>query len=239
MRRFHLPKAAKIALFSVIGIGLAFVALMGFAHTKAGRPLLALMGRHGVMKGKCPLGYDVAQTPEQKEAARQRFAAVHHGDTRAVARPALGFVLDRTTRDDVLAWAKAHAVSCTIPKSGADLDCSNVPDALLPDADRGAFVRNLWLYFGEKDTLISVIAVRRDKSAEAISRTFGNVSVDLSKEAGPPATVDGDASASRLSSGLLQQASIEYRFRNYYALARATNMGDGYVLTEEYRSLPD
>ena len=43
----------------------------------------------------------------------------------------------------------------------------------------------------------------------------------------------------RISGGSLKQASAEYRFRDYYALARATNMGQGFALTEEYRSLPE
>ena len=40
-----------------------------------------------------------------------------------------------------------------------------------------------------------------------------------------------------ITSGLLRQASAEYRFRDYYAIARATNLGDEYVLTEEYHAL--
>ena len=239
MRRLLNSRSAKIAIGSAFALALAFVAIVGFAHTKAGRPLLALLGRHGVAKVGCPLGYDVAATPLEREAARQRFAGAHQGVARAAARPALGFALDVTTRADVIAWAASSGVTCAKPRSGADLACTGVPDALLPEASRGVGVQSLWLDFGAKDTLISVIAVRRDASAAAISRAFGAVTGDLAKEAGPATSADGDAAALRLSSGLLQQASAEYRFRNYYALTRATNMGDGFVLTEEYRSLPD
>ena len=42
-----------------------------------------------------------------------------------------------------------------------------------------------------------------------------------------------------LTQGALRQASAEFRFRDYYALARATNLGQSFVLTEEYRALPD
>ena len=239
MRRFEIPRFVKTTIGSAVALAFAFFAIVGFAHTKAGRPLLAMMGRHGGAKVGCPLGYDVAATPQEKEAARQRFASAHHGDARASGRPALGFTLDVTTRADVMVWAASNGVTCKKPRSGADLDCAGVPDALLPEASRGVGVRNLWLDFGAKDTLISVIAVRRDASADVISATFGAVTDDLAKEAGPASSVDGEATALRLSSGLLQQASAEYRFRNYYALTRATNMGDGFVLTEEYRSLPD
>ncbi len=239
MRRFKLLRFLRISLLSLVGLAVVFTAVVGFAHTKAGRPLLALMG-HGAKKGgACPLGFDVAASPEQKEAARLRFAADHRGEGHAAGRPALGFILDETTRDDVVAWAREHHVTCTTPRSGADLDCVNVPDTLLPDAARGAPVRDMRLVFGKRSTLISVVAVRRDSSAAAISSTFRAVTVDLAREAGPPASQEGDAGPARLSAGLLRQASAEYRFTNYYALARATNMGDGFVLTEEYRSLPD
>ena len=239
MRSFRIPRAAKISIGSVLGLAMALFALVGFAHTKAGRPLLAMMGRHGGAKVGCPLGYDVAATPQQKEAARERFASAHRGEGLATARPALGFSLDVTTRADVMAWASANGVACQKPRAGADLDCAGVPDAALPEEFRGVGVQSLWLDFGAKDTLISVTAIRRDASAALISATFGAVTLDLAKEAGPAASAEGDGSAARLSSGLLQQASAEYRFRNYYALTRATNMGDAFVLTEEYRSLPN
>ena len=49
----------------------------------------------------------------------------------------------------------------------------------------------------------------------------------------------GDSAPSSLAAGLLRQASAEFRFSDYYAIARVTNMGDGFMLTEEYRSLVD
>jgi hypothetical protein len=239
MRRFKIPRAAKISMGSLLGLAAVLFALVAFAHTKAGRPLLAMMGRHGGAKVGCPLGYDVTATPQQRESARQRFALLHPGEGIATGRPALGFTLDVTTRADVLAWASSHGVTCQKPKGGADLDCTDVPSDALPEELRGVSLRSLWLDFGARETLISVVAVRRDASAKAISAAFGAVTLDLAKEAGPPSSVDGEGSATRLSSGLLQQASAEYRFRNYYALTRATNMGDAFVLTEEYRSLPN
>lgn len=231
---------AKRAALGVTFAGVAFTGVMGFAHTKPGRPLLAWMGVHGAKKvASCPLGFDVAQTPEQKEGARRSFASTHHGAERASERPALGFLLDKTTKGDVSAWAIANGVRCVRPKSGPDLDCADVPSAVLPEAFRGAEVRSVWLNFGAEDRLISIIAVRRTREAGVLSATFSTVTAEIAREAGPASSTQGDASAEVLASGALRQASAEYRFRNYYALARATNMGDGFVLTEEYRSLPD
>ncbi len=40
-----------------------------------------------------------------------------------------------------------------------------------------------------------------------------------------------------LASGAFRQATRDYRFADYRALVRATNLGDGYVLTESYTAL--
>ena len=137
------------------------------------------------------------------------------------------------------AWALAHGVVCKVPRSGPDLDCADVPDAALPSAYRGAPILSLWLSFGASGALASVVVVRRSPEAATISATFEAVTSTLAREAGPATVVEGNPRASRLSVGLLRQSSAEYRFRDYYAVARATNMGDGFALTEEYRALPD
>jgi hypothetical protein len=180
--------------------------------------------------GACPFGFDQKATPEAREAARAAFARSHRGEARAAARPALGLALDRTTRADVTAWATAHGAHCESPKAGPDLECSAIADPLLP-------IERLWLGFGANGTLISAIAVRRAPTAGAMKIAFDALTRALEEDAGPASSSDGDSA--HLANGPLQQASAEFRFSNYYALARATNMGDGLTLTEEYRSLPD
>ena len=122
MRRF-----VKRALAAVVGLLVVFTVVVGFAHTRAGRPLLAFMAFGKAKGGACPLGYDVAQTPAQKESSRRAFAASHGAAERAAARPALGFDLDRTTRADVRAWASAHGIACKEGRTGPDLDCAGRP----------------------------------------------------------------------------------------------------------------
>jgi hypothetical protein len=241
MPRSQLIRIAKRSVVWALGLSFVFVALVGFAHTKAGRPILAVLGTFGgkARVGGCPLGFDVAGTPEQKEAARAAFASTHRGAEAAVERPALGFVLDQTTREDVVAWGAAHGVTCAKPLSNVDLDCKNVPPDVLPAPFGSIGARDLWFTFGGKGALVSVVAIRRDRQAQAISTTYTAVTRAISEEAGQAAASQGDGSVAQLSSGLLQQASAEYKFRNYYAVARASNMGDGYVMTEEYRSLPN
>lgn len=236
-----LSRTVRRALGSTLGVLVLGTALMGYAHTPAGRPLLQWMGLS--MKaagggGGCPLGYDVKASPEQKEAARQGFAAAHRGTLPARARPALGFTLDGTTRRQVLAWAEAHGVQCTVPRSGADLECEQVPASLLSDPGRQVAIRTLWLTFGAGGTLVSAIAVSRAPEAALIGATYAAVTQGLTQQAGAPTQQDTGRDATWLSQGLLRQTSAEYRFQDFYALARATNMGDGFVITEEYRSLP-
>ena len=233
-------RTVKLALGFVFGLGVLFTGVMGFAHTRPGQPLLRLLGRvYSPSSASCPLGYDKQATPEQKDAARKRFADAHPGATVAAGRPALGFVFDKTTREDVLAWSKANHVECTAPGTGNDLECKRVPSGLLPQGFGGVGLSSLWLNFGGDNTLTSLTTVRRDSSAERISSAFRDVNDSLAHAAGAAAKVTGNAEPAELSLGLLRQASAEYEFRNYYAAARATNMGDAFLMTEEYRSLPN
>jgi hypothetical protein len=243
------PRASRALRASATAgllFGVSFVGIVGFAHTEPGRPLLAVMGHllgksSVAREGRCPLGYDVKADPVAKEAARRQFAATHAGRERVRARPALGFQLDETTRADVMRWAARESVKCVVPKTGSDLDCSDVPADALPGRGSGPAFHSLWFTFGARDCLISAVGVRRDPRVEEVSTTFERVTLRISLAAGPPTTVQGDPTPPALSSGALYQASAEYRFVDYFAVARATNLGpaQGFVLTEEYRSLPE
>lgn len=242
MRRLRPWKVVKIATSSLVAAALVSTGIIGFAHTKSGRPVLAWMGKHGIMpgaKGGCPLGYDKQATPEQKEIARRNFAVLHGAEGAAAARPALGFVLDQTTRADVNAWATKNGVTCAAGGKQADLVCSEVPVGALPAPVGAVGMHGIWFNFGPNDALVSVISFRRDKSVDAISSTLHAVEDEVTREAGPAAKIGGDGSPTELETGMLAQSFAEYRFKNYYAVARATNMGADYVLTEEYRALPN
>ncbi|MGE6757184.1 hypothetical protein ACQKGO_04145 [Corallococcus interemptor] len=241
MTRIVLPRAVRRVLVSTVGVGVLFTAVMGFAHTPSGRPLLKWMGMsmpQAASAAGCPLGYDAKQSPEQKEAARMHFAAAHRGESPAQARPALGFDLEQTARESLLAWAREHGVKCSVPRSQGDLDCEEVPAALFPGLKRQAAIRNMWVTFGADDRLVSLVAVSRALDPAPISATFRAANATLVTLAGPPLKRDGEGSVEELAQGLLRQASAEYRFQDFYALTRVTNMGDGFVLTEEYRALP-
>ena len=211
------------------------VGMVGFAHTAAGRPLFGALVR--VAHGGCPFGYDRALSPAQRERAQLEFAINHRGERRARSRPALGFLLDRTTRSEVVATLAAHGVACVAGKGMSDLTCTDVPSQALPNATGPA--RNLWFTFGVREQLLSVVALSRASEADLISETFVATRSTLDDRAGAVTKTEGDSDPRALAQGALRQASAEFRFRDYYALTRATNLGQSFVLTEEYRSLPD
>lgn len=214
------------------------VGVVGFAHSRAGRPLLVAMGHAFAGKASCPLGYDSAAGPAAHEAARARFAASHRGAVPAATRPALGFALDETLRSAVVGEMAAHGVSCKPGRAG-DLVCEHVPADLSVDGTATSVDRELWLTFGARDQLLSIVALSRSAVPGAISAAFSAVTNLVTGAAGQPSSITGDSAAEALASGSLRQASAEFRFTNYYALARATNLGNGFLLTEEYRSLTD
>jgi hypothetical protein len=97
----------------------------------------------------------------------------------------------------------------------------------------------VWFTFGDRNQLITVISLSRDARPEPVSAAFSSVTAELRRAAGPGSGIVGDSAPAWLAAGLLRQASAEFRFSDYYAIARVTNLGDGFLLTEEYRSLVD
>jgi len=222
----------------VSGCVVLLIGVIGFAHTPAGRPLLGAMGR-AFRKGACPLGYDRAATPQAREQMRASFARSHRGQLVAESRPALGFELDRTSRAEVLSFMAARGVTCQPATAMADLICPAVPGGVLAADFQLGRSLELWFNFGTGDKLIAVIATSREADARQISAAFSKVTDKLAREAGPATKVSGKGDAPSLAAGTLRQASSEFAFADYYALARATNMGRDFMLTEEYRSLPN
>jgi hypothetical protein len=232
-----MKRALARALAVGIGTTALFASAVGFSRTSTGHALF--VGVIRMAHGGCPFGYDKPMSSAERERAALNFATTHRGTQRAAARPALGFTLDQTTREQVLATMAEHGVQCTSSLGLADLTCDGVPSAVLKGAPVEAAARNLWFTFGDQQRLLSVVAISRDPRAAAISNVFSETERALDAQAGTATQTHGDAAAETLSRGTLSQASAEFRFRDYYAVTRATNMGNGFVFTEEYRSLPD
>jgi hypothetical protein len=232
-----MKRALARALAIGVGTTTLLLAVIGFGRTSTARPLLLAATR--VAHGGCPFGYDKPMPPAERERARLGFAATHRGELRAASRPALGFTLDHTTRAEVVAQMAEHGIRCVAAKGLSDLTCNQVPSAALEGTTPYAPPRNLWLTFGTKAQLLSVIAVSRAPEAQPISDAFVATRSTLDRHAGAATQISGDANSRVLAAGLLHQASAEFRFSNYYAVTRATNLGKSFMFSEEYRSLPD
>lgn len=213
--------------------------LIAFAHTPAARPLLAAIGRLPGGHAGCPLGYDRPATGAQRERIRRNLSANLRGARPAARRPALVFDLDLTREADVVAFMKGRGIACHPGSGMADLVCDGVPGRVLGSREVAGVDRNLWFTFGDGHRLVSLVAVSKTSAPGPISDGYQAATREIAERVGQPSTVSGDADSSFLSGGALRQASAEFRFSNYYASARATNLGNGFLLTEEYRALVD
>ncbi len=214
------------------GLAAAFTIVMVVIHVPIVRNWLASRGHHGA--GLCPLGYGTTGT---SVAARARANAAQRGTAVAKARPALGFTLDETTAADLKQWAATHGITCTSAHGAHLVECHDVPGSLTGGQDLAA--TSVWFQLGPTGTLSAIRTVRRAANPAAVSAAFSGIERELTSQAGSAATRSGTASPEVLARAALRQAAVEYRFTNYHAAVRATNLGDGFALTEDYSSLLD
>ena len=237
-QRFALTTAAALA-----GVG---IALMGIAHTPAGRPLLDLLAHSGLVHlagGRtdgCPFGFDRQASADDRDRTIRAFAQAHAGSVRASARPAGGFRLETSTRPELLEWARNNRVDCHPKSAGDDLECRAIPVGLLAQAGAASSgtVEMAWLSFDGSQRLAKVVMVQHLPDARSAWAMLSKLTSDLARQAGHAPQASGESSAAGLAAGLLRQTSAELRCRDYYVLARATNFGSSFLLTQEYRALP-
>lgn len=183
-------------------------------------PVMHWLGAHGHHgAGVCPLGYG-------KPAQHVAVAPVRDG----VARPALGFTLGVTTAAEVERWGLLHGIQCT--ESRGNVTCAGVPSELLGDV--AAPPASLRFSLDTAGTIRALQVTRRGPEVATIASAFDQLSRELSAARGAPTKQSGSALPSELSRGALRQAMVEYKRGDYRAVVRATNMGDGFVLTEQY-----
>ena len=178
--------------------------------------------------GACPFGYDQPRTA----AATARAPRV---GSLAPARPALGFTLSATTRDEVLAWARRHDVHCTARHKSRALECTDVPSALLAQHGARLTGTTTWFELDERDTIITIKTVRRADAVDPIATAFTATESTLRARMGAPTSARG--TTDELALGAFRQAMVEHVYADYRAQIRATNMGNGYILTESYTAL--
>lgn len=224
-------RAAKRVVYAVIASSVVVFAVGAVHGAMVSQGLIARSNEDG-----CPLGYGRDQTPEQRVRSEARAHAKRRGEGSASARPALGFALDAATAVDIDAWARRLKLVCRSGHAGLTVACENIRGT---SAEELEGIESLWFAFGGKGTLTSVKALRRSATADAVWQDYSKTVSELTRQAGKPVRASGLQSADDLSRNLLGQAAAEYRFEDYYAVVRATNMGGGFTLTEEYATLVD
>lgn len=225
-----IPRRLVRAAIAIAGLGLAFVGVVGFAHTPAGRPLLRYLPGMG---SSCPM--PTAMAADERDRLRGELLAGVRGEAHATSRAALRFELGMTSRADVDAWARAHAIACAADRN-ATLRCADVPADALGTAlrsDELAFV------FDAQDRLVALDSSSRVRDAETAARFASQRTAELRARLGDPSTVAGEPTAAFVGRGPLTQVSAEFRRAELRAKVVATNLGHGrYTVRELYQALP-
>ncbi len=209
-------KATKVVLGGT-GVVLALALVI---HLPPIKHWLGAHGHHGA--GVCPLGYGV-------QAHHVAATGTRHDRT---VRAALGFELGQTTATDVEQWGLLHGVVCAQRHGGLEVTCEGIASSALGDVT--APPAALTFSIDRAGAVRSIQVTRRGNDAVAITTAFDGLSQELAAVHGAPTKRTGIATPEDLSRGALRQAMVEFRQPDYHAVLRATNMGDGYVLTESY-----
>jgi hypothetical protein len=172
-------------------------------------------------------------TPANRDQAR-RLAAAGQGDAhRAPSRPAFGFLLDRTTLDEVRAWAQRARLECDDARANV-VTCAHVP------ASTG-IVDELTMAFDASGRLVNVTTYRTHLDAEAGAAMARSIAASLASELGPPTRSAGPFGGAELATpGVAGLSTISYRFADYIADVTVMNLAHtGVSLREHYMSAAD
>lgn len=178
----------------------------------------------------CPFGADRDPgTPQQRDANRHAALQRLKGDGAAPSRPAGEFALGRTTRADLLAWARGRGTSCRPGRDRRGLQC---------DVDRSSARSVIYADFDRADVMVGMMSMTYSRDAEAASAGLASARAALQGVVGAPTRKSGDATAAYLAARPLRQARAEYRRANYFASLSATNLGpSGYLVSQVYQAL--
>ena len=209
-------------------LGVLAVAVIGFAHTEHGRPLLQYIPGMGA----CPL--DAAQlTAEHRTRVRDELLAPLAGDQSAASRRVLGFELGRTTADDVSAWAALHGISCA-PARKLALRCMTVPAST---TGQSTAFDEISFDFDVDGRLVMVEGSASLQDATLAADYVATRDVALRDQLGEPTTSRGAARAETVTVGLLSQMEREFRSSDVRATVVATNRGQGRFTIREFHQL--
>ncbi len=199
------PRRKKILIGASVALGL-FSAFTFAVHLRFVQVAMGWTNPDGT--GACPFGYDAPRAASARPSG-------------AAAVDVFGIALGSASRSDVLAWAREHKATCT--QRRAELECANVT------LDSGA--TTLWFELDRAGAVSAVKISRRSTDLATITTAFADTEQRLTAR-GPAHASSG--STADLPIGAFHQAMREFRSDGYRAVVRATNMGDGYLLTERH-----
>lgn len=227
MNRHPIRRWALRAFLGAATLAALGVAVIGFAHTEPGRPLL----RYIPGMGACPL--DAPLTAADRTRVRQQVLAPLAGEHPAASRKVLTFELGRTTRADVTAWAAAHAIACQ-PGRKLALRCLSVPSSAL---DQVTAFDEVSFDFGPDDQLTTLDGSSSLDDAALAADFVATRDRTLRDQLGAPTTVRGEANAETVNVGPLSQISREFRFSDVHTRVIATNSSRGKFAVREFHQL--
>ncbi|HVJ21322.1 MAG TPA: hypothetical protein VM686_38185 [Polyangiaceae bacterium] len=209
-------KAASWAM----GAAAALTALIGFAHTPQGRPLLVWLG---AVPG-CPLLAN--SDPADIEARRLVWATARNaGESAAPARPALGFELGVSRRDQVRTELERRGRAARAAHRDTALECDEVDGRKGDDA---------LLKFDGAGRLTAVDVFHRTASSAEAVKLLRDREARLAARLGPATHARGERDARYLAAVRFRQVALEYRFSDYSARVAATNFGTDLRVREQY-----
>jgi hypothetical protein len=214
-----LKKGLAIASASVVGL----TGLIGVLHMPFGRSLLMKLGG-------CPI---VRISPEQLEQVQN--AAVTRGTADATgnapARPALGFVLEKTTIDEVHAWIDSKGLKCNDDLGDTLIMCPNVPAATV--GQQGPDLSSLEFGFRASTKVLRVVSTFRNKmSREQTLALMHDRDGELTRQLGAPKELGHPDLQAPASNAYL----VTYNFKDYEAKEQAAEISSGFTLAEHYIS---
>ncbi len=221
MRPWLKRALAAASVTSLLGVG-----LVGFAHTKAGRPLL------GWLKGApgCPVLEGKAD-PAAIEAYRTRTLRTNLAEASHEARltPALSFSLGKSTRADVSRFASRHGASCNDEANGAALRCTGFGDS--------TELSDLYAQFDLQGHLVALDGFS-DLNAEAGLDYLKQREQALVASVGPVTKTTGVAPVTKELQAPYARSGIEFEYKRYSAKLSIMNFGKrGTRVREQYQWL--
>lgn len=193
----------------LVGIPVAFTAVVGLAHTPFGRGLLRLLPG-----GSCPVNANAS--PRELEGARRSAAASLRGDKPAPHRRFFGQEIGKTARAELL-----RDPHCKEELRGAAVRCSG------EDPER-------WLRFSETGILVAIDRMYAPKGKEAAVALAETRASELRADLTAPHATHGVFSDLRAPT---ERASLEYRYRDLAVDLSAIVLADETVVVrEQYRA---